>query len=218
MKICVCGYYYKPEFFKMMNHIKDKYDIHVVANKTWVNGEVPASIPVTKRENRGLEWGAYDFYLKNIWDGESDVLFSHDDVRYRPVIKNYEMIDPIKVFSTIEKLDYDQVYFFHSLRHAEKNYYIHGRSFKCSGRFLKELYDAGGFPYDENNENHIKGPTPEHCKHFNWADYEFAEFIKKNLQGKPGWKVGDHVILAAQECATRGRFDDEIDGPMEEDD
>ena len=197
-----------------MSQIKDSYGIHVVANKTWGDNDVPEGIPVTKRENTGLEWGAYDFYLKNIWDGESDVLFSHDDIRYKPVIKNYTMVSPVRIFDTIRNLDFDQIYFFTSLTQAEQNYYIHGRSFKCSARFLTELKNHGGFPYDENNTGHTRGPTPAHCNHFNWADYKFADFIKQNLSKKPGWKVGEYAILAAQECATRGCFNSEIDTPF----
>jgi len=196
-----------------MIHVVKEYEITIIANKLW-DVKIPEGIKVIERENIGLEWGAYDFYLQNVWDGE-DVLFLHDDLRFRPVIKDYKFIEPIEIVRTIEKLEYDQVYFFNSTTKAEQNYYIHGRALKCSGRFLEKLKEHGGFPYDKDNSTHTRGPTPKHCKHFNWADYEFADFIKQNLSKKPGWKVGSYLIIPALECATRGRFDNEIDGPME---
>jgi len=212
IKICICGFYYRPEFIKVMEMVHKRYPCYIVANDTPLKDP---HIPMAVRENLGLEWGAYDFYLKNIWDRESPVLFLHDDIRFRPVIKDYEIISPIKIFNTINKLNHDQVYLFESSRKAEKNYYIHGRAFKCSGRFLNRLLEEnGGFKYDENNDGHISGPTPKHCKHFNWGDYRFAEYIK-TINGQATWEVGSYVILPALECATRGHFDIEIEGPVE---
>jgi len=215
MKICICGYYYKEEFLQAMAHIKSKYEIHIIANKRWERDNIPDGIKVTKRENIGLEWGAYDFYLKNIWDGKSDVLFLHDDIRFRPIIHDYKFVGPTKIIDSIAKIKDDQVYFFSSTSHAEKNYYIHGRALKCSRKFLEALKENGGFPYDENNSSHTRGPTPKHCRHFNWADYQFADFIK-TLNNKPSWRVGEYKIIPALDCATRGRFDNEIDGPIQE--
>ena len=216
MHICICGYYYRPEFFEVIKDVHFKYPVHVVANKTWGDNDVPKNIPVSERDNLGLEWGAYDFYLHHVWDKKSPVLFLHDDIRFKWVIRNYEIMDPIHIFNTINNIDQDQVYFFESLDFAERNYFIHGRAFKCSARFLKRLLDDNnGFLYDENNDGFIRGPRPVHCKHFNWADYRFAEYIKK-LNRKVNWEIGGYIIAPALECATRGRFDNEVDGPMNE--
>lgn len=214
INICVCGWYYRPECLSVLDVVKKTYPVQIVANER--NFNVQTSIPFEVRKNIGLEWGAYDYYLKNIWDGESDVLFMHDDIRFRPVIKEYQIVSPVKIFNSINKLNHDQVYIFESLQKAEKNYFIHGRMLKCSARFLRRMLDdIGGFPYDPDNDGHIQGPTPKHCKPTNYGDYKLTDYIKP-ISREATWKVGSYVIIPALECATRGRFDNEIEGPVEE--
>lgn len=233
MQICVCGWYFRPDFYKLLREINEKYPVTVVANQLPRDDVdkgffmIPEGrgrgiiLPDRKdalwlnRKNIGLEWGAYDYFLKNLWDGESSVLFMHDDVRVWPVIQDYQVIEPIKVFDVISKFLYGQVYLFRTLQQAIDNYYIHGRAFFCSAQFLKRLLkDNNGFWFDENNTGHISGPTPKHCKHYNEADYRFAKYIKSV---KDMGDVGDHVVLPALDCARRGKFIEEEIGPVEED-
>ncbi|MBW2621273.1 MAG: hypothetical protein JRD68_00075 [Deltaproteobacteria bacterium] len=217
MQICVCGWYFRPDFYALMREVNKKYSVTVINHQdTPLKWEYKLSWHLCP--NIGLEWGAYDFFLKTAWDGESAVLFLHDDIRFRPVIKNYELIEPIIIFDTIEQFEFDQVYFFGSLEEATKNYGIHGRAFKCSAVFLKSLLEQNnGFWYDENNDGHIQGTTPNYCEHYNKADYKFADFIKELKCRSNGLlDAGHYVILPALDCAVRGRFREEIEGVMDD--
>jgi hypothetical protein len=238
----VCGWYFRPDFYRLLGDINEKYPVTVVNNGTFSfePGIFSDKISLTSRQNIGLEWGAYDYFLKTKWDNEADVLFLHDDIRFRPVIMNYELVEPMIIFDTIAKLEFDQVYLFGSLDEATANYGIHGRAFKCSVAFLKYLLEHNnGFWFDKNNDGHIQGPTPDYCEHYNKADYKFADCIKEldgkmpDLMSRPRpdhvstvppllyparlqLDVGEYVILPALDCAVRGRFREEIEGIMDE--
>ena len=75
LQICVCGWYYYPEFYKYLLAIKDKFNVVVIGNK---NGDV-LGLPFFLRDNAGLDWGAYSFFLDHHWDGKSNTLFIQDD-------------------------------------------------------------------------------------------------------------------------------------------
>jgi hypothetical protein len=205
MKICVCGWYYLKPLYDLLAQVNDKYPVHVIAHR---HDDIldKSRLSYTLEPNKGLEWGAYATYLRDIWDGESDVLFMHDDVRIRGVVQDYSLVDPIKVFDTIARFGYDQAYIFKTKKEDIDNYGIHGRAFFCSARFLHYLREHGGFYADMDNTGHTNGPTPVHCKHFNEADYKFAGFLK-GMNGNSGdMVVNQKVILPAFDCARRGKF------------
>src|SRR4051812_48486306 len=73
MKICIAGWYFRPQFLKDISI--SGYDAFVVKHQEGDTQGIPSAL----YENRGLEFGCYRQYLENHWDGESDVLFMHDD-------------------------------------------------------------------------------------------------------------------------------------------
>lgn len=214
MKICVCGWYFREDFYRVLKRVNERYPVAVVSNTGFLTASesvLARSLDFYTRENIGLEWGAYDYYLKEVWDGVSPVLFLHDDIRLRPVMKDYELRPPVEIFDAISKFEHDQVYIFKSLPEAKENFWIHGRAFYCSARFLRYLRRYNdGFWFDEDNDGHTQGPTPAHCKHFNEADYQFKYFTR-GIPEKSNMKAGGYVILPALDCARRGRFEEEIE-------
>jgi hypothetical protein len=215
MKIAVCGWYFRSDFYQMLKHINDEFPVTIISNKIIEGIDVQCfnetRFILSERENIGLEFGAYDYYIKNLWDGESDVLFIQDDVRLLPVMRDYETAPPNVIFRGISKIRSDQAYIFNNDTFAVKNNHIHGRAFFCSARLIKWLLEHNnGIWYDKNNTGHTRGPTPGHCLHYNYANYQFSEDLKK---AGYNFKTGGYIIVPALECAVRGRFDNEIYGP-----
>jgi hypothetical protein len=96
--------------------------------------------------NIGLEWGAYDYYLKHIWNKESDVLFCHDDIK----------VESPEVFDEISKLKDDCVFIFKDepdeiANKGRERIGIHGRAVFMKRKFVQEFLDNGGFWYDQYN-------------------------------------------------------------------
>ena len=99
MKICIVGWYFFESLYASLKEVNKKHEVTIISHKGWEcspeeNGDSKdlslTSDPeaVEAREflescglnykiipNIGLEFGAYDYYLKNCWDKESDVLF-----------------------------------------------------------------------------------------------------------------------------------------------
>jgi len=173
MNICVCGWYFREPFLSILKEVNKDFPVHIVANKM-ADILDDCGLDYSVRENTGLEFGAYDYYLKNIWDGE-DTLFLHDDITINPIAKNYEVLPPKYLFKDVSKLKGDLVYIFKNAHDKRKCFDVHGRVMFASGNFLTKLKQLGGFPYDEKNDGFIFGPKPEHCKHFNWAVTKLKE-------------------------------------------
>jgi hypothetical protein len=176
MKICVCGWYYYPGFYRELKKVKDLYSVYVVCNRESdeVNG-----LQHTIRENVGLDWGAYNYYLKNVWDRRSPVLFMQDDSK----------VDGMYVFMQIEGIqkheDKDVVFLFENGVEAARNSNAHGRAFYCTPRFLSAILEDGSFPYDEGNCGFVARGSyksekpPEGCKHHNYGIWQFISQIQR---------------------------------------
>ena len=80
MDIVVCGWYYHKPFYLELLKIKNKYPVTVVAHRS-VDTHVLQTVEV---DNIGLEFGAYDYYLKRLWVEPIDVVFMHDDTNIKP--------------------------------------------------------------------------------------------------------------------------------------
>jgi len=214
MKICVCGWYYMDSIYRDFEEVNKTYPVFVVAHK---EDEKLAGFDHYVRENTGLEWGAYDWYLKNEWDGESDVLFMHDDVRMRPTFCEYDTVPVIQVFKAVENLakEYDQVYIFRSMQEKKENFGLHGRALLCSARFLQYLLDnEDGIWNDVDNTGHTMGPTPDWCKHYNEADYKFRDTLTKIDALETGMSLNNIVLISPFDCARRGKFEEERQYPI----
>lgn len=203
MQICICGWYFTEGFLDILKDITETYPVTIIANQDKLPKKYDGLFNYHVRENRGLEYGAYDYFLHNEWLGD-DVLFMHDDMMIRPIIKNYELVNPALLFKTVSAFKQDLVYIFQNDLDRQECFDIHGRVMFASKRFLKELRDFnGGFPWDRDNDGHTIGPTPEHCKHYNWAVEELKKFweilkISKDI-------TVESVIIPAFDYQIRGR-------------
>jgi len=228
MKICVCGWYLLPDFLDMLSLVHEKYPVHIVSHTKRI-GSVGPGVPFCYTENIGLEWGAYDHYLKIHWDGESDVLFTHDDT----------MVEDPGVFDEIAGLDWDQAYIFKSPEEEKNNGGKHGRAVFMSARFLEFVKNYScdcpqsqdrpdlhhnhgsilpgtgphrGFWFDPENDGHHRGKPPEGVRHYNDAIYHFHWMLGRIRDRKVGnepMKVVGRIFLPGYNCGRRGEFRDE---------
>ena len=187
MNICVAGWYYDGDFLKTMSKVSQKYNVFMISHRLYrpnING-----IKCITTDNIGLEFGCYDFYLRNIWDCKSNVLFMHDDMK----------IADIGVFAKISELTHDCAYIFRDYAEHRANGGKHGRVIYTSARFLDILknhecnceWNLGGsdshnpkavlpklephtgFWYDKYNHGHVSGKPPEGVRHYNSAIEHF---------------------------------------------
>lgn len=230
MKICICGWYYYEDFYKKINLVKDKYEVMIVAHRDDKFKLDSIGLPYIIKENIGLEFGAYDYYLKNIWDKESSVLFMHDDVAIKDII----------AFDKIAKLEedgVDQAYIFKSEAEQVNNGGKHGRAiyiskkllsfmlnYKCNCEESKDHYDShnpdtillgipdhNGFWYDPLNKGHSSGKPPKGVRHYNEMIYHFHKYLgrirdKRVRVGNEFMNVLYRVIIPELDCARRGQF------------
>ena len=262
MKICVSGWYFERdlfEVFKLNNH----FEICVVTYYNRANGSikkdydkmpVPQMIETYVKESgvkhykipvAGLEFGGYDYYLKNIWDHKSPVLFMHDDiVIYKP-----------DVFDRMQQMlsSYDQAFIFRDEVEEIANGRIHGRGIYCSQRFLQYMLERvcccnhafdhehphyegfkpavvlegtgphTGFRYDPYNlGEHTEGKPPKHCRHYNEGIYHFAQFAGRTSYTNDGWpgfpkdKVRARVHVPDFNSGRRGVWRGKVYGRGEE--
>jgi hypothetical protein len=90
VQICCSGWHFFDDILEQIE--ESELDIHIVAHQDheWLKKE---KIKSTVIDNVGLEYGSYNYYLNNIWDKESDVIFMHDDIKIQHfdkfIAKNY---------------------------------------------------------------------------------------------------------------------------------
>jgi hypothetical protein len=169
----------------------------------------------------GLEFRCYDWYIRNEWDGESDVLFMHDD----------ERIAGPWVFDQIAKLKHDQAYIFEDFAECKANGGKHGRGIYCSKAFIdfilgfeckcmeaQDHYDNHnpgillpgvgphtGFWYDPwNRGDHYEGKPPPGVRHYNSSIWHFAGIVGRAKGEK--LDVGNKIFIPGFESGRRGTF------------
>ena len=131
----------------------------------------------------------------------------HDDVNIRPRMVNYEIVSTATQFDKIADIDHDISYVFKSVMEEQENAAVHGRGIYMKPKFIQWLLDTNdGIWWDENNDGHIMGPTPEHCEHFNHADYVLRDYFRTAQRNGADWKSGT-TIIPAFDHANRGRYD-----------
>ncbi len=201
------------------------WPVLIVAHRSPPNGD--KYFPSVETPNVGLEFGAYDFFLKNHWDKESSVLFMHDDVEAS-----------FEAFAAIEDacFHFDQAFIFADEEEEKRNYSmsygggVHGRGVYCSSRFLqwfdKELCECheakgyrdrhnpqyllsgtgphGGFWFDPNNSSHTWGPPPEGVRDYNTATIHFA--MRASEAKRQGMKALERVYISEFRAAKRGKW------------
>lgn len=185
MRICVAGWHGNKMFYDFLEMVP--YGVTVINHK---EDNDCLSLLKVNVPNIGLEFGCYDYYLKNIWKG-GNVLFIHDDTD----IKSPGVLD------SIFKLKHDCAYLFRDKAEEKANGGKHGRAIYCSDRFLRFIKDFKcsciwleekedvhhnkgtflpslgkyhtGFFYDLHNEGHVSGKPPVGIRHYNEAIYHF---------------------------------------------
>lgn len=157
MQICICGWYFRSECLQpFLNH-----DSFVVAHR---EGD-SFGIPCTVIENVGLEFHCYDYFVKNIWDKKSDVLFCHDDL----IVKDSLFLNDL------EKVNDDIVMVWEDEKQYKRNL-AHGRMFKCSAKYLD---CSGGFWWDKDNAGCLN--ASEGCNKGIETLYSLKKRIMKNF-------------------------------------
>ena len=170
IKICVVGWYYLEKIYEQLS--RSKFDIHIVAhcyNKILDK----LKLKYTLIENIGLEYGAYDWYIKNIWSSKNqdDVFFMHDD---------------------IEILDFDNFIYsnYCKIKKREISYEIFGKKGNMGQRFFYMSFkmiriikkENNGIWYDKENFGYnSRHSLPQHWypgRHNDGARI-FGELIKK---------------------------------------
>jgi len=229
MKICVSGWYFFPELIPVLAKASRRYPVCFVTYAGRV-AQALEGIGLVKSHGlrheiipvAGLEFGGYDYYLKNFWDRESPVFFMHDDII---------MKDPT-TFDGIADLACDQAYVFRDVKEEEANGRMHGRGIYCSKKFLDYMLDYvcecehskdqedkhntgnvlkgmgphTGFWYDPLNDgSHNQGKVPLGLRHYNCGIYHFQGVHVRHAR-KYGLDAGHKVHFWDFESARRGKL------------
>ena len=194
-KICVVGWHFYSKIYEQLS--KSKYDVHIVAHRyNKILDDLNLSYTVTK--NEGLEFGAYNWYIKNVWDKESNVIFMHDDIE----MKSRSVLS--KIFYKCKQKKVDQGYIF-------GNYGIgpHGRCIYSSSSFITKIQeDYDGIYYDKSNIGYIKEknqPEGWHKKRYNFGIYKFSK-MSLNIGKKYNKKVEKSLNFKGMNQGDRGRL------------
>jgi hypothetical protein len=222
MNICVAGWYNRGNTIEIFKEVAKKYNLWVISHRLseelLTSGLNMAVIP-----NVGLEFGCYDFYIRNKWDKMSDVLFMHDDID----------LAGTEVFDIISKIDCDQAYIFESDFERDRNAGKHGRAIYMSGRMIdwmlsvnrscsasvdhrdthnpdvviKGSGDYTGFWYDRNNFGHTTGKPPKGVCHYNESIYTYHFDLGRFRDGKFGkrdYNILKRIIVPSFSLQRRG--------------
>jgi SAM-dependent methyltransferase len=205
VNICVCGWYLEQfdDFYMSLHRLKSRFPVHVVSNKE-SDYLKEIDLPYTVRENAGLEWGAYNYYLMNIWNGEDSVLFCHDDIVLNPSVVEGEILPPEYLFDRIATCGVDQAYVFGSRHEDVENYGQHGRMVFMSARFLTLAKAMGGFWYDDKNHGYTNGDDADLKESFNCYGYNAGIIAFHEQAKRVGGDVHRKIYIPAFTLARRG--------------
>lgn len=169
MQICVCGWYYPRPFYERLCAVDGRHDVTVVANRP---GDA-LGLRTIERENLGLDWGAYSFFLEHAWDGAADVLFLQDDTR---------VSGPF--WDEMAAITHDQAFVFRDRAEFEAAY-SHGRAHVASARFLALARARGGIWFDRGNCGFIAAGTswsetrPPGCLDHNAGIRAYTQLVQR---------------------------------------
>jgi len=187
MNICLAGWYFHKSLIVGLDN--SRCPVFMVAHREPTNR---IAIPYKVIPNTGLEFGCYDWYLKNEWKAGS-ILFMHDDAEITE-----------GALSEIAKLNRDQCYLFSSEQEAKANGYAHGRAMFCSEKFLSRLKEDGGFWFDEGNHGNIAPTTADSPNYHNIGIQTFRAYL--NSLPQDIFKVSKFAVVPGLRCAYRGRI------------
>ena len=170
IKICVVGWHFFSDFYNKLD--QSKYETYIVAHR--YNKILDAiKLEYSVIENIGLEFHAYDYYIKNIWDKKSNVIFMHDDIEIEDIKCLY------KIFKRCEKENIYQCYIF-----GEKGKGSHGRCIYMSKKFIEMIIkDYDGIWFDRENKECVDSKSSIKNKwdkkRYNYGTYKFEKYSKK---------------------------------------
>lgn len=197
ISICVIGWHFHRNLFDQLLIIHKKYPVLVVCH---TEGDT-LGLPKKRIENIGLEFGAYNYYVKNIWKEDSNVLFLHDDTR----------INATCLMKQIENIKSDHAFIFGSQGERDYNSGGHGRAMYCSRKFLLHAKSNDGFWFDSGNKGFVANghytatKPPEGCKHHNKAMHVFMQYLGK-VKKETDMLVGIPLITHSIINGRRGKF------------
>jgi hypothetical protein len=198
MKICVVGWYYYESFYTFLEMVAGRFPVTIVAHqKNFIS-----PLPTVEKPNVGLEWGAYNHYLMNVWDGKDEVLFTHDDVD----LKSSKPFDEVACIK-----GYDCVFIFRRTQDVRMDLGGHGRCLKMSPRLMDFLRNhkcrcnywkrtsGGNFHtglyYDESNTGKVEREQYDGKLEVN-AGIQHLMFVLKELEKDKSkkWKFGSVTV------------------------
>jgi len=158
-----------------------------------------SGLPCVSRENIGLEWGAYSFFLKHHWDGKSDVLFMHDDTELR-----------LEFLSEMSSVPHDLAFVFENEQDFQ-DFYTHGRVFFASARFLGIARSQEGIWYDRGNQGFTTDrartdKTPAGCQDHNAGIRAFTSQAEEIGKRYPSFSVNRPFFSENIRYGIRGQL------------
>ena len=196
-KICIVGWHFFSDFYKYLSKNYQKETFIVAHKYNKILDELKLNYKVIK--NVGLEFGAYDWYIKNIWDKKSNVLFMHDDTK----IERDKCLYNIFEKNNKNKIDHSYIF-------GEKGKGSHGRCIYMSNKFIKIIFkDYNGIWYDkENNGYVITGDAKKRNfdkKRYNYGIYKFNRYsiaIGKKYNLKTGIAINNSDLILYYRAKT----------------
>jgi hypothetical protein len=203
MNICVCGWYGREfdDFYMTLYKAHKKCPVTVVAKKEDPYWEEMA-LPYVVMDNVGLEFGAYDYYLRNIWQGGS-TLFTHDDVKLLPIIRDFKTAPMENIFEKFAEIPYDQAYIFTNRAEDVFGHGIHGRVIFMSDKLLNHIKPEGIW-----HDQHNQGITDHSQSKYNY-NAGISKFDEMMVEaGKQGFTTKVKVYAPAYWSGYRGKLTD----------
>lgn len=228
MQICLVGWYGHKDLYVLLESCG--FPVTVISHN---KDNDYLGLPAINIPNLGLEFGCYDYFIKNVWSKrKGNVLFMHDDM----------IIDDKNVFSEISKLKHDCAYIFRDYAEHAANGGKHGRSIFCSERFIEVIlkteckchwchgkidphHNAGksllpelfggshkGFWYDYKNDGHVSGAPPLGIRHYNSAIDHFHWVLGRIRDQRYGHKDNWPNPVEKMDVVNRIYFSDIIAG------
>ena len=202
MNICVCGWYFFEGFYAELWKVNKKHPVFIVAHKEDTILKI-CDLPYRVILNEGLEFGAYNYYLMNRWEG-GDTLYTHDDIILLPRIQNYEICDTSKIWDDISKIDSDQAYIFQDYEDNVYNSGKHGRMIFMSEKLQQWFKEHDGFWFDTQNKGYT-GDENEKCP-LGVQDYNTSVTVFHGQLEDTEMDVRNKVFFSSLAMARRGKF------------
>jgi len=139
--ICVVGWHFQHKFY---SYFSNNERVFVVAHR---KNPLLQNTEHVVIDNIGLEFGAYDWYLKNKWDGTSKVLLTHDDTYLNGVV-----VDEI-----IKKTNLIDIAYLRGTMRDSRFGALGGRCIVVSRNAIEFILNRGGIWFDEGNTGQTDG-------------------------------------------------------------